>query len=92
MASCCGWPPESKDRSIRVWDVETGKEVYRLEGHTDCVWRIALSADEKRLFTAEFFRRAIPFDSRPLEDEETAHAADALFALLEAEENDAGSR
>jgi len=41
---------------------------------------------------AEFLRRAIPFDSGPLDDEETAHAADQLFAGLEAEENDAGAR
>ena len=48
----------------------------------------ALPAEEKRIFTAEFFRCVIPFDSGPLDDEETAHAADALFALLDAEEHD----
>ena len=48
----------------------------------------ALPEDEKRIFTAEFLRRAIPFDSGPLEDQETAHAADELFALLAADEND----
>ncbi len=52
----------------------------------------ALPPDEKRVFTAEFLRRAIPFDSGPLDDEETAHAADSLFALLDAEENDATKR
>jgi hypothetical protein len=52
----------------------------------------ALPDEEKRIFTAEFFRRAIPFDSGPLDDEETAHAADALFAELDAEEDDTGSR
>jgi len=52
----------------------------------------ALPPDEKRVFTAEFLRRAVPFDSGPLDDEETAHAADGLFALLEAEENDAAPR
>ena len=31
----------------------------------------ALPEDEKRTFTAEFLRRAIPFDSGPLDDEET---------------------
>ena len=48
----------------------------------------ALPADEKRIFTAEFLRRALPLDSGPLNDEETAHAADELFALLDSEEND----
>ena len=52
----------------------------------------ALPEAEKRAFTAEFFRRVVPFDSGPLEDEETARAADQLFALLDAEENDAGTR
>jgi hypothetical protein len=42
----------------------------------------ALAPDEKRIFTAEFLRRAVPvpFDSGPLDDEETAHAADSLFS------------
>ena len=47
----------------------------------------ALPEEEKRAFTVELLRRA-PFDSGPLDDEETA-AADALF---ETEEDDAGSR
>lgn len=52
----------------------------------------ALPDEDKRTFAAEFFRRAIPFDSGPLNDEETAHAADSLFALLDAEEDAADSR
>lgn len=52
----------------------------------------ALPMEEKRVFTAKFFRRAIPFDSGPLDDLESARAADALFAVLDTEENDAGSR
>ncbi len=52
----------------------------------------ALPPDEKRAFTVEFFRRAIPFDSGPLEDEETAQAADDLLAMLDAEDDEAGSR
>ncbi len=52
----------------------------------------ALPAEEKRVFTAEFLRRAIPFDSGPLDDEETGHAADALFVMLNSEEDAAESR
>jgi len=52
----------------------------------------ALPEDEKRVFTVEFLRRTVPFDSGPLDDEETARAADELFAMLDAEENDAHSR
>ena len=47
-----------------------------------------LPPEEQRIFTAAFFRRAIPFDSGPLDDSETSLAADELFALLDAEEND----
>jgi hypothetical protein len=52
----------------------------------------ALPDDDKRVFTAEFLRRAIPFDSGPLDDQETARAADELFAQLDAEENDTRAR
>ncbi len=55
----------------------------------------ALPTEEQRAFTAEFLRRAIPFDSGPLEDDETARAADEIFSMLDAEEadhNDAPSR
>ena len=48
----------------------------------------ALPEEEKRLFTVEFLRRAIPFDSGPLDDEETAQAADQLLAQLDAEETE----
>jgi hypothetical protein len=46
----------------------------------------ALPEDEKRIFTAEVLRRATPFDSGPLDDEETAHAADQVFVLLDSED------
>lgn len=49
----------------------------------------SLPEEEKRIFTAEFLRRAIPFDSGPLDDQETARAADELFGLPGAGENDA---
>lgn len=48
----------------------------------------ALPAEEQRIFTAAFFRRVIPFDSGPLDDEESAHAADALFDALNTEEQE----
>ena len=52
----------------------------------------ALPAEEKRIFTAQFLRRVVPFDSGPLDDEETGRAADELFALLDAEDDDSGTR
>ncbi len=52
----------------------------------------ALPEEDKRVFTVEFSRRAGPCDSGRLEEEEVAQAADQLFAMLDAEENDASSR
>ena len=52
----------------------------------------ALADNQKRIFTVEFLRRAIPFDSGALDDSETAAAADYLVASLDAEENDARAR
>ena len=52
----------------------------------------ALPDGEKRLFAVEVLRRAVPFDSGPLDDVETAFAADQLLGDLEVDENDAVSR
>jgi hypothetical protein len=52
----------------------------------------ALPEEEKRIFTVEFLRRAAPFDSGPLDDGETALAADQLFRDLEAEKHGAEPR
>ena len=52
----------------------------------------ALPVEEKRVFTVEFLRRTIPFDSGALDDEETARAGDELFASLDAEDNGARPR
>src|SRR5262249_36855731 len=38
----------SHDRTVRLWDVETGKEVRQLTGHTDVVWAVAFSPDGRR--------------------------------------------
>ena len=43
----------------------------------------ALPEEEKRVFTVEFLRRAVPFDSGPLDDSEIAGSADHLLANLE---------
>ena len=37
----------SSDKTIRVWELETGKEVLKMEGHTGAVSGVALSHDGK---------------------------------------------
>src|SRR5438270_12752473 len=39
----------SHDKSIRLWDIATGKEFRRLEGHRDWVSCVSFSADGKLL-------------------------------------------
>ena len=52
----------------------------------------ALPSEEQRAFTVDFLRRLIPFDAGPLDDEETAFAADEIFSMIDAEEHEARSR
>ncbi len=42
-----GWDANGKplDVGMRLWDVETGQELRRFEGHTHSVWSVALSPD-----------------------------------------------
>jgi hypothetical protein len=65
--------PADDRRAADVWD-STAQLLEAFE---------ALPEDEKRVFTVEFLRRAVPFDSGQLDDSETADAADQLLASLE---------
>ena len=42
----------SWDRTLRLWDTETGEARAVLEGHTDWVWGCALSADGRLALSA----------------------------------------
>ena len=42
----------SSDKTVYIWDVETKKEIRRLEGHTDRVNSAAFSPDGKQIVTA----------------------------------------
>jgi WD40 repeat protein len=39
----------SADKTIRIWDLPTGRSLHILMGHTDAVWSLAFSRDGKRL-------------------------------------------
>ena len=58
VATGCGhWKlgdgnPHYFDCSVRIWDAETGKELRRLDGHTDFVLCVAFTPDSERLVSA----------------------------------------
>jgi WD40 repeat protein len=39
----------SHDRTVRIWDVDSGCEVYCCEGHVAAVLALAVSADGRRV-------------------------------------------
>jgi WD40 repeat protein len=41
----------SADKSVRIWDVEAGRDLRRLIGHTASVWCVAFSPDGTRLLS-----------------------------------------
>ncbi|MBM3749411.1 MAG: hypothetical protein FJW34_26930 [Acidobacteria bacterium] len=52
----------------------------------------ALPAEEQRILAQELLRRALPFDSGAIEDDEIALASDSLFRSVADEEDAADSR
>jgi WD40 repeat protein len=51
---CVAFSPDGKtlssgsdDKTIKLWNVATGKKQASLKGHTDCVWSLAYSPDGK---------------------------------------------
>jgi WD40 repeat protein len=46
----------SGDKTLRLWDVATGKEIRRFEGHTDHVISVTLSPDGRRALSTSDWR------------------------------------
>ena len=41
----------SNDGVIKIWDIDSGKELKRLRGHTDRVWSVVISKDDKNIIS-----------------------------------------
>ena len=58
LASTCSYNPEGRrdlwDKTIRLWDVNTGKELHILTGHTSMVNSVAFSPDGKTLASSNW--------------------------------------
>jgi WD40 repeat protein/beta-lactamase regulating signal transducer with metallopeptidase domain len=50
ILSCSGLP--NSDKTLRLWDIQSGKEVRQFTGHTDAVNAVALSSDGKFALSA----------------------------------------
>ena len=42
----------SADKTLKVWDLETGRELATLEGHAACVTACAVTPDGRRVVSA----------------------------------------
>src|SRR5262249_20919423 len=52
----------SRDRTLKVWDLESGRELRTLQGHADGVNAVALTPDGKRAVSASADRTAAVWD------------------------------
>jgi len=51
-------------KPIRVWDVQTGEEAWHIDNaHTDQIWSLMFSADDKWLASASFDKTAKIWDT-----------------------------
>src|SRR5436305_5419890 len=52
----------SADKTVKLWDVDTGQVKATLTGHTDCVCAVAFAADGRTLATGSFDKTAKLWD------------------------------
>jgi WD40 repeat protein len=76
---------DSRDKTARLWDAETGKPIIELIGHASGVWSAMFSPDGKRIVTASADRTARLWDAetgKPIGEPLTGHADGVLSAAF----------
>ena len=53
----------SWDKTAKVWDAGTGREIFTLAGHTNTVYRVAYSPEGKRIVTGSWDKTAKVWDA-----------------------------
>ena len=44
----------SADKTLKVWDAQTGQETFTLKGHSDIVSSVSFSPDGKRIVSGSY--------------------------------------
>ncbi len=86
---CVAWNREGKllatashDKTARVWDATSGKELQALKEHSDAVTRVCFSPDSKSVYTASLDRNARRFGVQDGKVVRTFSGhAEAIYAL-----------
>jgi WD40 repeat protein len=52
----------SYDKTLKVWDLETGRPLRTLEGHSEFVWGVAVTPDGQRAVSASGDKRLKAWD------------------------------
>src|ERR1700683_4542981 len=69
IRAACGREPwlisASRDRTLKVWDLESGRELRTLRGHTDFVYGVAVTADGRYALSASRYRTLKVWEGEP---------------------------
>ena len=71
----------SEDQTLKVWEVESGRELRTLTGHNDCVNGVAVSGDGRLAVSASLDQTLKVWDVESGRELRTLHGhADAVLA------------